>query len=187
MNRYVLIHVVSVNRDFDENSVLLIQKNKPEWQKGFLNLLGGSVEKGELPEHAAVRELFEESGLKPFNDHWSSEKPQVTVVEMGRIVGLEETVHCFRIFVENTELNPRPTETETVRWFNWHAVKDDPRLLPSMRVVLPLMLCGIHNWQLTVHETFMGKELNSVYLMVPSNKHRRFKENPAVTKILKGE
>jgi 8-oxo-dGTP pyrophosphatase MutT (NUDIX family) len=187
MSRYVLVHAVSVDRSFDENSVLLVKKNKPEWQKGFLNLLGGSVEPGELPERAAVRELFEESGLEPFSNTWEKEKPQVTVVEMGRIDAANETVHCFRIFVSSVDLNPRPSETEIVRWYNWQSVKDDSRLLPSTRVILPLMMNGVHNWQMTVPETFMNKEFNTVYLTVPSNKHKRFKENPVVTKIIKGE
>lgn len=187
MNRYVLVHAVSMDRTNDECSVLLIQKKKPEWQKGFLNLVGGSVEPGELPEHAAVRELFEESGLKPYCNDWEKEDPLITVVEMGRIIGIDEAVHCFRVFIENKDLNPRPTETELVRWYDWQYVKDDSRLLPSLRAVLPLMMSGVFNWQLTVHETFMNKELNTVYLTLPSNKHRRFKESKIVSQIIKGK
>lgn len=66
-------------------------------------------------------------------------------------------------------------------------MKDDARLLPSLRVVMPLMLCGVHDWQVTVVESFMNKTANTVYLTVPSNKHRRFKHNPVVTKILAGD
>lgn len=185
MKRYVLVHAVSINNRSEEEPVLLVRKEKPDWQKGFLNLVGGSVEANELPEHAAVRELFEESGLTPYPQDWQKDK--VTVVEMGRIVGENETVHCFRIFVSDAPLNPRVEEIETVRWFSWRQVKDDARLLPSLRVVMPLMLCGVHDWQVTVVESFMNKTANTVYLTVPSNKHRRFKHNPVVTKILAGD
>lgn len=183
MKRYVIVHPVSIH-DRDEGNILLVRKEKPDWQKGFLNLVGGSVEPNELPEHAAVRELFEESGLKPFPENWQDDK--ITVVEMGRIIGDEETVHCFRIFVSDTKLNPRPGEIELVKWFTWNQVKEDSRLLPSLRVVMPLMICGVYDWQVTVVETFMNKTANTVYLTLPSNKHRRFKNHPSVTAALKG-
>ena len=44
------------------NSVVLIQKNKPEWQAGKLNGVGGKVEAGETPEQAMTREFEEEAG-----------------------------------------------------------------------------------------------------------------------------
>jgi len=43
--------------------VVLIWKNKPEWQKGKLNGVGGKIEKGELPITAMRREFFEETGV----------------------------------------------------------------------------------------------------------------------------
>lgn len=44
--------------------VLLIRKNKPEWQKGHLNGIGGKIEINESVEDAMIRECYEESGLK---------------------------------------------------------------------------------------------------------------------------
>lgn len=184
MKRYVIVHPIFVH-DREDSNVLLILKEKPEWQKGFLNFVGGSVEPNEMPADAAVRELLEESGLKPFHDKWKDDS--VTVNEMGRIVGDNETVHCFRVYVEDTKLNPRPGEIETVRWFSWHQVKDDARLIPSLRIIAPLMMCGVHDWQLTVVESFMNKERNTAYVTIPSNKHRRFKNSQVVTRILKDE
>ncbi len=50
---------------FDEscNNVLLIRKNKPEWQRGLLNGVGGHVEEAESQAAAMVREAKEETGL----------------------------------------------------------------------------------------------------------------------------
>ena len=48
---------------FDGNgNVALIEKNRPEWQKGRLNGVGGQIEKGESPSQAIVREFQEEAG-----------------------------------------------------------------------------------------------------------------------------
>jgi len=43
--------------------VLLVQKNRPTWQKDLWNGIGGVVEPGEEPQAAMVREFLEETGL----------------------------------------------------------------------------------------------------------------------------
>ena len=43
--------------------VVLIRKNRPEWQKGKLNGIGGHVEGNEDPLQAMRREFKEETGL----------------------------------------------------------------------------------------------------------------------------
>ena len=49
---------------YDENKEkILMCKRKKNPYKGLLNLVGGKVEKGEASEHAAYRELYEESGI----------------------------------------------------------------------------------------------------------------------------
>lgn len=47
-----------------DNNVLIVHKDKPAWQKGWINLVGGKIEQSETPEEAAYRELMEESGLR---------------------------------------------------------------------------------------------------------------------------
>lgn len=42
--------------------VYLLKKNKPEWQRGLWNGIGGKIEKDETPLEAICREVFEESG-----------------------------------------------------------------------------------------------------------------------------
>lgn len=48
---------------FWRDQVLLVQKNRPEWQAGLWNAIGGKVEDGETLEQANVREFGEETGL----------------------------------------------------------------------------------------------------------------------------
>lgn len=47
----------------DGKRTLLIKKNRPEWQKGFYNAIGGKIEPNETPLEAIKRETEEECGL----------------------------------------------------------------------------------------------------------------------------
>lgn len=55
----------------DRQRVVLIRKNKPEWQKGFLNAVGGKIEKNELAIQAMVREFKEETGVTTILRDWT--------------------------------------------------------------------------------------------------------------------
>jgi 8-oxo-dGTP diphosphatase len=56
---YVAGFLFSSNKE-----VLLVRKNKPEWQKGRLNGIGGKVEPtDETHSHAMSREFLEEAGV----------------------------------------------------------------------------------------------------------------------------
>jgi len=56
-------YVVGFRIDRESQKVLLIEKQKPEWQKGLYNGIGGKVEAGESPAKAMVREFEEETGM----------------------------------------------------------------------------------------------------------------------------
>lgn len=55
-------YVLGFAFDFDLEHVALIRKNRPKWQAGRLNGIGGKVDEGEHPESAMVREFDEETG-----------------------------------------------------------------------------------------------------------------------------
>ncbi len=52
----------------DKKKVALILKNRPQWQKGRNNGIGGHMEPGETPYEAMVREFEEETGVR--HVHW---------------------------------------------------------------------------------------------------------------------
>jgi 8-oxo-dGTP diphosphatase len=64
MTEYVMGLMFSV----DKQNVLMVEKNRPDWQKGKLNGIGGKIEEGEKPVDAMVREFREETGI---NTHWT--------------------------------------------------------------------------------------------------------------------
>ncbi len=58
---------------FDESGdrVALIRKQRPEWQRGKLNGVGGHIEEGETAVKAMVREFWEETGVSTNEGHWT--------------------------------------------------------------------------------------------------------------------
>ena len=73
---------------FDEaaSQVALIKKNKPDWQAGFLNGIGGKIEKGETPIQAMVREFEEETGYNTQEKDWQN---------FGAMISPNWGVGCF--------------------------------------------------------------------------------------------
>lgn len=183
--QYVVIYVephIRYTSPFvgNEVNVLLVLKDRPDWQKGFLNLVGGKVEENETIEQAALRELKEETGYEPCS---ISNKP---CVKMGTIEGDNEEVHCFRVHVDDydqPEPIPREGETEIVRWFPWRKVKRDNRLMPNLNVVLPLMMSGVYDWNLYVKDS-MNKESYTMQLTMPGN--LSFARDNTISNILSG-
>lgn len=66
MQRYVLCFLY----DRQMKHVALIRKNKPAWQAGKLNGIGGKVELWESVEDAAPREFLEETGVNIPQKEW---------------------------------------------------------------------------------------------------------------------
>jgi 8-oxo-dGTP pyrophosphatase MutT (NUDIX family) len=63
---YVCAFVFSYELD----KVYLLRKERPEWQKGLLNGMGGLVEVKERPSAAMTREFSEECGVFVHDSQW---------------------------------------------------------------------------------------------------------------------
>jgi len=84
---------------FDEHGghIALVRKNRPDWQRGMLNGIGGKVEYGEIPINAMKREFLEETGVDC--DEWES----VGVCNWNRpppSFGSYEQLYIFKAFTE---------------------------------------------------------------------------------------
>lgn len=119
---------------FYGGNVVLIRKLKPEWQKGFLNGVGGKVEPGETPAEAMRREFREEAGLD-ISD-WA---PFAQLDGEGVLIYFylaRVFKHCLRPLI-------RSITEEVVDWFPVSAVVDAQRglkVLPNLRWMIPLAL-----------------------------------------------
>jgi 8-oxo-dGTP diphosphatase len=67
MTNFVVGFAFSPNKE----KVALIIKNRPSWQLGYLNGIGGKIEKGECPINGMVREFEEEACIKTNALDWT--------------------------------------------------------------------------------------------------------------------
>ena len=73
MKKYVVVKKYVVGFMFDDSmeKVVMIRKNRPDWQKGLLNGVGGGILPGECSLHAMMREFEEETGVKTIASTWA--------------------------------------------------------------------------------------------------------------------
>lgn len=104
----------------DVGYVLLIRKNRPEWQAGKLNGIGGHVEPNENIYRAMVREFKEETG-KDIND-WKLFAQMYNKAESWE-------VHCFWAY--GTLSKCKSVTDEKVEIKNINDIKSNPFHLSS--------------------------------------------------------
>lgn len=130
-NLFVVGFLFSPCRDY----VALIRKNKPAWQHGMLNGIGGKVEEGETPHGAMVREFAEEAG------RWHSEWDCFCNM---RIPQADTRIFFFRAFLRNEEdIKTVSSRTdEIVGWYFKPDWKPSLNLIPNLRWLIPMALSG---------------------------------------------
>jgi 8-oxo-dGTP pyrophosphatase MutT (NUDIX family) len=156
MTNYV---IVWTQRGNSKDNVLLVLKDKPEWQKGKLNLPGGKVEDDESPLKAAVRELKEETGYDSI----------LPVRSMGIVQDGTSMIHCVKaVIMDNDAPSPREEETQEVLWTPWYKAEQDSRLIPNLRVIIPLMMTGVSGWAIGDTYKGSGKKRHTIKISLPT-------------------
>ena len=139
--------------------VILIERlNEPH--AGKLNLPGGKIHDGEIPEAAAVRELHEETGL------WAS---SADTKVLGTIEGETWQVHvCYCPYRSTPALGPSqeartqaPDEGQVLTLSIREAL-DDPKLIPNLQVIIPLCIAKATGWRMQDTHDGVIVQLNSV-------------------------
>lgn len=111
----------------DHSHVVLIEKSRPEWQRGRLNGVGGKIEGNEEPRDAMQREFREETGVDTSN--WR----QVCVLQGPWGV----------MYVYTTTALPDIVRTTTDEVVNWYDVRRLPSTcLRNVHWLVPMALSG---------------------------------------------
>lgn len=116
------------------DKVLLIQKERPDWQKGKLNGIGGKIEPNEKSVECMAREVKEESGLITHERDW---------VYLGDMRHAEWLVDVYSLIYRGNLSDAVTTSDEKVSWFE---VRDLPRnTLSNLSWLIHLSLDKIRN------------------------------------------
>jgi 8-oxo-dGTP pyrophosphatase MutT (NUDIX family) len=136
---YVLGFAFSENRE----QVVLIEKLRPEWQRGFHNGVGGKIESTDKSSVAAmVREFEEETGLITTESDW--ERFGIMRFQ-DDVMGGEAAVILFRMF-SSAIYNCRTVEQEKIQIFNVFSVENfgnfpglkDANILSNLSTLIPM-------------------------------------------------
>lgn len=110
---------------FFENGKLLIDKPR---KRPTFQMIGGSVEEGETPIQAAIRECHEELGEKAIFDEGKFE----FVMDFIEVATSDPTkkIHMY-IFKYNGVLEGELTLSDEIEKFMWFGIDDDTSILSN--------------------------------------------------------
>lgn len=120
-------YVVGFLCDPESTQVVLIEKQRPAWQQGKLNGIGGHIESGETPKEAVQREFSEEAGL------------DIGTWELG-VVMEGKTWRVFFFFAFGPVFDVRGLTDERVLVCQLYPLP--PSVLPNLRWLIPLCFDG---------------------------------------------
>jgi 8-oxo-dGTP diphosphatase len=139
----------------DKNHVVLIEKQRPDWQKGCFNGVGGKIElQDKKPVYAMIREFKEETGVETNITHWG--QCFATMMFETDIMGGTAIVHCFRMKSDKI-FECQTIEDEKIHilsikcpsWLGYDCLESKP-CLKNLMVLIPMAL----------DEDFIGCKLN---------------------------
>lgn len=105
MTEYVLGFLFRDNA----TSVVLIRKEKPQWQAGLLNGVGGKIDAPESALTAMIREFREETGVDTNASGWE---------QFCEMSGEDFAVYCFKAFYSDAWARVESTTSEKVGRFH---------------------------------------------------------------------
>lgn len=108
--------------------VVLVRKNKPKWQAGRLNGIGGAIEGGESPYQAMVREWHEETGHNEVG--WS---------HFATLAFPGGRVHFFSASVDRMPAFPAKNDIgEAIEIHNYESVVRSDDVIDNLKWLMPL-------------------------------------------------
>lgn len=113
----------------DDERVALIRKNRPEWQVGYLNGIGGHIEDFDASPHAAqVREFEEETGAHV--DDWQ---------HFLTLRGIKAIIYCFAARPGSEVLDSlRTTTDEEIVVIDFDDIEAGTTV-PNLEWIIPMM------------------------------------------------
>jgi 8-oxo-dGTP diphosphatase len=106
-----------------DDTVWLIKKTKPDWQKGKLNGIGGKVEEGEFPIQAMQREFIEEAALDISSWTWF-------------LALTDDSTYRVDFFYAFSNDTPITMTDEEIFQVNWKELPEN--IIPNLNWIIPM-------------------------------------------------
>lgn len=134
--------------DTQLKNVVLIEKQRPLWQRGFWNGVGGHIEDGETAKEAMSREFFEEKSLLVVD--WK---------QFNILRGNDFEVNFFYSIIEHKNFDNIKTMTdEMVSFFPIEIFNfSEFQCLPNLRWLIPMALYFINQDIMENYDTYNFK------------------------------
>lgn len=116
------------------SKVLLMRKQRPEWQKGKYNGVGGKIEPGEESRICMRREVAEETGLQTTENDW---------VYVGEIKSESYNVDIYALIYRGRLDDASTITDEKVHWFEINNLPN--RAIHNLHWVVLLSLDKLKN------------------------------------------
>lgn len=116
--------------DQDRSAVVLLEKQRPAWQQGRYNGVGGKIEPGENQLDAMVREFKEETGVETMPFQWSY---------FAVLAGRDFEVHFFYAANQTAFEQARTVEAEEIHKVQLVDLHDLRwKTIPNLQFLIPL-------------------------------------------------
>lgn len=130
-------YVLGFAFDRDKKNVVLIEKQKPNWQRGLYNGVGGKINFEESPLDAMYREFKEETGVDIFRSYEDKNNGFNAWNHFATLCGKNYTMFCFRVFT-NSIVHCRTMEAERIAIVKYDTAIERVRLVESVETLLPM-------------------------------------------------
>lgn len=130
----------------DESKVALIVKQKPAWQAGRMNGIGGKLEVGETHFEAMSREFLEETGVSIFPEQWN---------KFANVEGKDWVVFFMRAMSDKV-YECRTMETEEIVVVNVYEI-GTLNVIPNLKWLIPMALDPNHDMCMAHADTVRWK------------------------------
>ena len=115
----------------DLKRIILIRKNRPQFQVGLLNGVGGKIKLNEEPINAMQREFEEEAGLEIKN--WNY---------FLKLIGDTWEVYFYYAIAENYKLASSKTDEEIEIHYTFNLSQLE--VIPNLKWIIPMAMDSNH-------------------------------------------
>lgn len=132
--RYCLGFVFNQTRD----SVLLIRKERPDWQRGKLNGVGGKLEYQEDPCLGMVREFKEETDVDTVLSMWNKFAELIFDNDGGEL-------HAYWLVDQYTFDNAKTVTDEPLQRITVDQLQHTDHVIPNLKWLVPAALSAMRD------------------------------------------